>query len=50
VHELARPATCSGGKITALDQRDRQAATRGVERDSRTRHAAADDKDIHWSA
>ena len=46
VDELGAPAAGAPGEVLALEQRNRQAARRGVESDARAGHPAADDKDV----
>ena len=46
VHELRRAARRAGGEVATLDERDAVPARRGVERDSGSGDAAADDDDV----
>ena len=46
VDEFAGPAGGAGGEVALLDQRDREAATGGVERHAAAGDASADDEDV----
>ena len=46
VDELAGPAGRAGGEVALLDQRDREAAAGGVERDTAAGDASADDQHV----
>jgi hypothetical protein len=46
VHQLARPAGRAERQVVRLQQRDREPARRGVERDARSGHAAADHQQV----
>ena len=46
VDELARAAGGAGGEVALLDQRHREPAAGGVERDAAAGDAAADDEDV----